>query len=96
MKNKYIQLHFRYENPICQIGSVLDGQRFDELIDWGIEGENRIKTSVIPRIGEVIEVHNGYCFAFEVLDIRHRFLDDYHDVYLLLCQQRLGDPRISW
>jgi ppGpp synthetase/RelA/SpoT-type nucleotidyltranferase len=46
-----IQVYLKFEDEICQVGSVLDGQNLHDLITWKDSSPGHLVLNVIPRVG---------------------------------------------
>lgn len=88
-----IPLYVRFEDEICAIGSQLDGRNLYELITWDENDYACRDVSVIPRVGEVIELD---AIWFEVLSVKHRIRLYDQTVYVLVRQIPLVDERTKW
>jgi hypothetical protein len=95
-----IQANIKFEDEICNIGSVLDGRNLYELISWHNDDDGYLVLAQIPRIGEVIYIPRS--FWFEVTGIVHKLFPNTdspfhgHNVTIRCKQIPLSDSRTDW
>jgi len=97
-----INLYIIFENPICNICSVADGQNLYDLIRFD-ESEGDIHSyyiDTVPRTGETVELYSSYgSHFFTVLKVHHSLScrqNTSHFVKVLLRQISLTDNNLRW
>jgi hypothetical protein len=91
-----IQVYLKFEDEICQMGSVLDGQNLYDLIAWKDSSPGYLVLNVIPRVGEVIFTDS---FWLEVTGVLHKVFPETaepfhsHLVSIRVKQIAVGDSR---
>lgn len=96
-----ITVNVVFDDPVCNIGSVVDGQQLSELIHFGESEiyENSLLLDAVPKAGETLELwSNAGAHHFTVIAVHHVFPGT-HAYYakLLLSQIPVKDiPAHHW
>ena len=81
-----INIYIYFENPICCIYSVADGQDLNDLIYFD-ESKRDIRSfywEAVPRIGETVGLYSEYgIHPFTVMAVHHECHGNGHPQYVL-------------
>jgi hypothetical protein len=93
-----IKVYLKFEDEVCSIGSVLDGDNLYDVIHWHDDSPGYLVLSTIPRVGEIIYID---AFWLEVTGIMHKVFPGAEVFYgqtvsIRVKQIPLNDPRTNW
>lgn len=97
-------VYITFDDSICKIGSQLDGQDLNEIVEFDERDRdlNVFYSYSVPRKGETLELSCGAgCIWFEVLEVRQKLRPRHSEfscqtAELLVRQIPLNDPRTRW